>query len=138
VKKWLITVDSCEDVTYTELSDDDYTILFESEMADAIEEKMEDSFIFGDVTQGDFVLLNLARKKNIFHYIAEVMNDFDGNEYEIRYYKWIETTNKFIPDKKKKEYFSIHNTDISRKLPPPVPARSPKKARVTVLFSSGF
>jgi hypothetical protein len=35
----------------------------------------------------------------IIHYIAEVMNDFDGNEYEIRYYKWIENTNKFIPDK---------------------------------------
>jgi hypothetical protein len=28
------------------------------------------------------------------------MNDFDGNEYEIGYYKWIENTNKFILDKK--------------------------------------
>jgi hypothetical protein len=40
VKKRLITVDSSEenpeDITYTELSDDDYTALFESEMADVI------------------------------------------------------------------------------------------------------
>jgi hypothetical protein len=40
VKKRLITVDSSEenpeDITYAELSDDDYTALFESEMADVI------------------------------------------------------------------------------------------------------
>jgi hypothetical protein len=47
--------------------------------------KMEQSFIFGDVAQGDIVLVKLAGKKSIFHYIAEVMSDFDGNEYEIRY-----------------------------------------------------
>jgi hypothetical protein len=45
---------------------------------------MEVSFIFGDVAQGDFVLLKLSGKKSIFHYIAEVMNYFDRNEYEIR------------------------------------------------------
>jgi hypothetical protein len=102
VKKWLITVDSSKenpgDITYEELSDDDYTALFESEMADIIK-KMEESFIFGDVAQGDFVLVKLAVRKSIFHYITEVMNDFDGNEYEIRYYKWIKNTSKFILDK---------------------------------------
>jgi hypothetical protein len=40
VKELLITVDSSEgnpeDITHTELSDDNYTSLFESEMADAI------------------------------------------------------------------------------------------------------
>jgi hypothetical protein len=55
--------------------------------------------IFGDMAQGDFVLVKLAGKKSFFHYIAVVMNDFDGKEYEIRYYKWIENTNKFILDK---------------------------------------
>jgi hypothetical protein len=38
--KWLITADSSEenpeDITYTKLSDDDYTALSESEMADVI------------------------------------------------------------------------------------------------------
>jgi hypothetical protein len=58
---------------------------------------MEESFILGDAQ--DFVLLKLAGKKSIFHYTAEVMNDFDENEYKIRYYKWIENTNKFILDK---------------------------------------
>jgi hypothetical protein len=70
VKKWLITVDSSEedpeDVTYIELSDDDYTTLFESEMADVTEEKMEESMIFGHVAQGDFDLVKLARKKRTF------------------------------------------------------------------------
>jgi hypothetical protein len=44
VKKQLITVDSSEEepeeVTYTELSDD-YTTLFESEMADVTEKKLK-------------------------------------------------------------------------------------------------
>jgi hypothetical protein len=82
VKKRFITVDSSEenpeDIAYTELSDDDYTALFEGEMADVIK-KVEESFIFGDVAQGDFVLVKLAGEKSIFHYIGEVMNDFDGN-----------------------------------------------------------
>jgi hypothetical protein len=102
VKQRLITVDSSEEnpehITYTELSDDDCTALFESEISDVIK-KMEESFIFGDAAKGDFVLVKLAGKMSIFHYIAEVMNDFDKNEYEIRYYKWIENTNKFILDK---------------------------------------
>jgi hypothetical protein len=91
-------------------------------MADVIEENMEESFIFGAVVQ-DFVLVKLAGKKSIFHYIAEVMNDFDGSEYEIRYYTWIQNTNKFILDKKT-EYFSIPSADISRKFTPSVPAGS--------------
>jgi hypothetical protein len=69
-------------------------------MADVIEENVQESFIFGAVAQGDFVLVKLEGKKNItFHYIAEVMNDFHGNEYETRYYTRIENTNKFILDK---------------------------------------
>jgi hypothetical protein len=79
VKKQLITVDSSEenseDITYAELSDDDYTALFESKMADVIK-KIEESFIFGEVAQGDFVLVKLAEKKGISHYITEVMNGF--------------------------------------------------------------
>jgi hypothetical protein len=70
VKKQLITVDSSEedpeDVTYAELSDDDYTTLLESEIADDIKEKMEESFMFGDVAQGDFVLLKMAGKRAFF------------------------------------------------------------------------
>jgi hypothetical protein len=69
VKKWLITVDSSEenpeDITYLELSDDDYRALFESEMADVIK-NMEESFVFGNEAQGDFVLLKLAGKKEHF------------------------------------------------------------------------
>jgi hypothetical protein len=60
VKKQLITVGSSEenpeDIACTELSDDDYTALFLSEMADVIKKNGE-SFIFGDVAQGDFILV---------------------------------------------------------------------------------
>jgi hypothetical protein len=65
VKKWLITVDSSEenpeDITYAELSDDDYTAL-KVEWLMSLKE-MEESLIFGDVAQGDFVLVKLAGKK---------------------------------------------------------------------------
>jgi hypothetical protein len=47
----------------------------------------------------DFVLLKLAAKKSIFHYVPKAINDFDGYEYEMRYYKLIENINKFILDK---------------------------------------
>jgi hypothetical protein len=50
LKKRLITVDSSEEntesVAYAEVSDDDYTALFESEMADVIDKEMYGSFIF--------------------------------------------------------------------------------------------
>jgi hypothetical protein len=70
VKKRLITVDSSEEdtenVAYAEFSDDDYKALFESEMADVAEEEMDESFIFGYVAQGDFVLVKLAGERAFF------------------------------------------------------------------------
>jgi hypothetical protein len=39
------------------------------------------------------------------------MNCFDVSEYEIRYYKWIGNTNKFILDEEN-ENFNIPSTDI--------------------------
>jgi hypothetical protein len=69
VKKRLITVESSEeeteDITYAELSDDDYTTLFERETINVTEKKIEESFLFGDVGQGDFVLVKLAGKKSM-------------------------------------------------------------------------
>jgi hypothetical protein len=69
VKKRSITVESSEEetenITYAELSDDDYTTLFEREIINVTEEKIEESFIFGDVGQGDFVLVKLAGKKSM-------------------------------------------------------------------------
>jgi hypothetical protein len=53
------------------------------------------------------------------------MNGFDGNEYEIRYYKRIGNTNKFILDKEN-EHFTIPSTDILSMLPCPGSAESSK------------
>jgi hypothetical protein len=82
VKKWLITVESSEedseDITHAELSDDDYTALSEGEMVNIIEDKIEESFIFGGVAQGDYVIVKLAGKNSIFYYIVDVMNSFNG------------------------------------------------------------
>jgi hypothetical protein len=64
------------------------------------------------------------------------MNGFDGNEYEIRYYKRIGDTNKFILDKEN-EHFTIPSTDILSILPRPVPAGSSKR-QGSQLFSSRF
>jgi hypothetical protein len=55
-------------------------------VADVFKRKGEESFIFCDVLQGSTVLVMLVGKKSVLHYIAEVMNDFDGNVYII-YYK---------------------------------------------------
>jgi hypothetical protein len=65
------------------------------------------------------------------------MNDFDENEYEIRYYKWTENTNKFILDKLN-EYFSIPSADILRKLPLLVPAGSSKRQGSQLCFPVDF
>jgi hypothetical protein len=46
-----------------------------------------------------FCSVKLARKYRIFHCVDEVMNDF--GEYEMRYYRLIENTNKTCPWQKK-------------------------------------
>jgi hypothetical protein len=71
----------------------------------------EQSFAVGDDAKGDFILVKLARKRNISHYTSEVMKDFRGYEYEISYYKRLEDTSKFIHDKEN-EYFGILSSDI--------------------------
>jgi hypothetical protein len=38
----------------------------------------EQSFAVGDDAKGDFILVNLARKRSITHYTAEVMKEFLG------------------------------------------------------------
>jgi uncharacterized protein YukJ len=73
----------------------------------------------------------------MIHYVAQVIKGFDGHEYEIRYYKVTENTNKFILYNKNL-YFSIPSTDILRKLPVTLLEGSSKHKEATDLFSSGF
>lgn len=37
---------------------------------------IEENFAIGDVAKGDFILVNLAGNRGIYHNIAEVLNDF--------------------------------------------------------------
>jgi hypothetical protein len=62
-------------------------------VAHTVKKVTEESFAVGDIAKKDFVLVELAGKRSISHYMAEVVN---GYEYEIGYYKQLEDTNKFI------------------------------------------
>jgi hypothetical protein len=58
-------------------------------------------FALGDVAKETFISVNLAGKRRKSYYIAEAMNDFNGYKCEIRYYKQLDNTNKFIHDRNK-------------------------------------
>ena len=60
---------------------------------------------------GGFYLAKLAGDWSTSHYVDEVLNDCPWCDCEIKYYKWLEGTNKFILVKES-EYFSILNGDI--------------------------
>lgn len=97
---------------------------------------MQESSPVSDLVKGEFVLVQMTGKRSIFHYVAEVMNDFDGYGYEIRYYKLKKITNKFILYKEN-EYFVIPSSDILRKPSPPLPVGT-SKCHASQLFSTGF
>jgi hypothetical protein len=68
-----------EDVTRAELSGNDCATLFQKEMAN-IREEMEESFAVSNFVQGEYVLVNLARR-SIFYNIAQVSNYSELYEY---------------------------------------------------------
>jgi hypothetical protein len=61
----------------------------------------EETFTVGNVVQGDFIVIKLAGKSSISYYMAEVINEFFGYEYEIRNCKQTENTIKFLSLTKK-------------------------------------
>jgi hypothetical protein len=74
------------------LSSDEYVEVSEKEIANVTER----IFAVGDVAEGDFILVKLARKRSISSYIAEIMTDIHGYECEITYYKRLDNSNKFV------------------------------------------
>jgi hypothetical protein len=58
--------------------DNDYAEVSEKENSNDNEE----SFANGDVAKGDFILVNQAGNRGIYHNTAEIVNDF--YEYEMR------------------------------------------------------
>ena len=60
------------------MHNDDYVEVSEKENANDDEE----SFVNGDVAKGDFILVNQAGNRGIYHNIAEVLNDF--YEYDMK------------------------------------------------------
>jgi hypothetical protein len=81
VKKRLIIADSSEvepeDVIYVELNDDDCATLFQKQTV-SIAEEMAGSTAVGHLVYRNFVSVKLAGKLSIFHYVTDVMNDYDG------------------------------------------------------------
>jgi hypothetical protein len=43
----------------------------------------EQTFAFGDVAKGDFIVVNVAGKRSVSHYVVELLNDVCGCEYQI-------------------------------------------------------
>jgi hypothetical protein len=84
----------------------------------------------------DFVLVKLAAKWSILHYVPTAMNSIGGYTYEMRYYKLIENTNKFILDKEHK-YFSIPPQG-HYEASTPITSRIIHMPSITVVLSSGF
>jgi hypothetical protein len=79
-----------------EFSNDDYYRVRGKET----ENIPEESFAVGNAAKGDFILVNVARKRSISCYITEVMKYFHRYGNEIGYYKRLDNTNIFIFDKK--------------------------------------
>jgi len=44
-----------------------------------------ESFAVGDVAKGAFISVKFSGKRSKSYHLAEVMNDFNGYKYEIRY-----------------------------------------------------
>jgi hypothetical protein len=99
VRTKLFTADSseekAEEIPYAELIDDDYVEVSDKDITNVTEE----SLAVRDIAIGNFILVKPVGKRSILHYIPEVVKDFHGHKYEIRYYKLLESTNKFILDK---------------------------------------
>jgi hypothetical protein len=78
--------------------------------------------------------IKLGEAWSIYNYVAETVKYFNGYEYEIRYFKWLEGINKFITDTEN-EYFSILSSDMLQKLLPST-SRVVQMPNITVVFSS--
>lgn len=70
-----------------------------------------------DISSGDFVLVKIAGKRLLHHYVAEVLECYaDRDEYAVVYYKK-HGVNKFV--KSESEKYDICQSDVVKKLPLP-------------------
>ncbi|KAK4877818.1 hypothetical protein RN001_010324 [Aquatica leii] len=68
------------------------------------------------ILEGDFVLVELKRKKSARHYVAEIIKNFGEGHFEVIYMKKMLGCNKFV---KCETVYEIDESDIVKKLPKP-------------------
>lgn len=69
------------------------------------------------VDKGDFILIKVCGKKNVNYYTAEVINKMSDDEFEVRYFKRVLPSFKFVVGEEK-TYIAL-GQDIEIKLPKP-------------------
>lgn len=99
-------------------SDEDLEAFLANENKNYSLEQQESEVILSSskIKEGDFVLVKLAGKKNIAHYVAKVVEVLD-DEYMVKYLKKVIDRNKFVYSDE--EVSCVSEGDIMRKLPPP-------------------
>lgn len=85
---------------------------------------------------GDFVLVRMPGKKSIFYYVAEIINIINNSEYQVKYLKRVDNTNKFKRDSE--TVYDIVHGDIEKKLPLPIAVGGSERQISLLSFSVDF
>lgn len=129
---------SSEDEQQMTLSDEDDDMTMQGLTSDMMIEEMdialENDIECGDIKEEDFVLVKLAGKKKILHYVAKVVKKIDF-VYEILYL--VKTgTNTFIL--RNETVYEIEEEEIICKLPPPIATGSSARQKNSLKFPVNF
>lgn len=116
-----------DDVTYCETSDDDNFI-------EENEEKDEEE-TSRDIEKDNFLLVKLATKKLIKHYVAKVVEKLSGS-YLVKFYKKMKKFHHFIEGNEIP--YEIDEKDIVLKLPDPEIVGGTERLRGHIAFKVSF
>lgn len=99
-------------------SDEDLETFLANENKNYSSEQQENEEILNSskLKEGDFVLVKLASKKNVAHYVAKIVEVLD-DEYLVKYLKTVIGNNKFVYSDE--EVSCVSEDDIIKKLPSP-------------------
>ncbi|WP_341658274.1 hypothetical protein [Blattabacterium cuenoti] len=88
----------------------------------------------GTVSKGTFLLVKLAGRKHVSHFVAEVLCVLEGEEFEVRYYKRV--GRKFIIEKE--DVYTISASDVVLKLPSPISVGASERQLSHISFDIDF
>lgn len=103
------------------------------------ENKNEEHFLASQsLRKGDFVLVKLAGKQSVQFFVAEItgLRPTDEHEFEVKYLKRVEGTNKFVYGSQ--DFFYLCYEDIEKKLPAPTSFGGSERQVSQLIFSVDF